>query len=273
MKRCYLAIVTLSLTLTQNASFGQSAKEVTNKEVTNSIDAKFVLIPQGKFTMGALDTEDDSEDDEIQHQVTISKPFYLGVHEVTQGQYEQVMGTNPSHFQKRVIRKNNSSNYPVEQVSWDDAIEFCKKLSDNPKEKAAKRVYRLPTEAEWEWACRAGGSSAYAFGDSKQMLGDYAWFQSNSDRKTHPVGSLKPNAWGLFDMHGNVWEWCQDFYGDYPKTDAKDPTGPSVGTYRVNRGGGWIDEASSCRSSHRFGDQPDLKINDIGFRVVMTEGN
>ena len=155
MKLRPFAVVIVVLILSRSYSFGQSAKEV-----TNSIDAKFVLIPQGKFTMGAADTEDGSEDDELQHHVTISKPFYLGTHEVTQGEYEQVMGTNPSHFQKRVIRKNNSGNYPVEQVSWEDAMEFCKKLSDTPKEKAAKRIYRLPTEAEWEWACRAGGSSA-----------------------------------------------------------------------------------------------------------------
>ena len=168
------------------------------KTITNSIGMKLVLIPKGTFQMGSPIEEAGADDDEALHQVTISKDYYLGVTEVTQGQYEKVMGTNPSYFQKRVIGKSDSSMYPVEQVSWEDAVEFCKKLSDLPEEKAAGRVYRLPTEAEWEYACRAGSKTAYSFGKSSKSLGDYAWFDGNSNGQTPPVGEKKANAWGLY---------------------------------------------------------------------------
>jgi len=183
-------------------------------------------------------------EDETQHEVTISKDYYLGVHEVTQAQYEKVMGTKPSYFQGDEI-KGSSTNNPVESVSWLDAVEFCKKLSDLPEEKAAGRVYRLPTEAEWEYACRAGSKSAYSFGESSKSLGDYAWFDGNSNNQTHPVGEKKANAWGLYDMHGNVWEWCSDWYGEYPNGAVSDPVGPREGSDRVNRGGGWFIRAES----------------------------
>jgi formylglycine-generating enzyme required for sulfatase activity len=202
--------------------------------------------------------------------VTISKDYYLGVTEVTQGQYEKVMGTNPSYFQKRVIRKSDSSMYPVEQVSWEDAVEFCKRLSDLPQEKAAGRVYRLPTEAEWEYACRAGSKSAYSFGNEQDSLAAYAWFSENGDRKTHPVGQKKPNALGLYDMHGNVWEWCSDWYGEYPKGAVSDPVGPREGSLRVGRGGSWDDEAALCRSANRGRLNPSGRTLDIGFRVALS---
>ncbi|MFM7929249.1 MAG: formylglycine-generating enzyme family protein, partial [Pirellula sp.] len=181
--------------------------------------------------------------------MTISKDYYLGVHEVTQAQYEKVMGANPSYFRGDI--QGSRSNHPVEQVSWEDAVEFCKKLSDLHEEKAAGRVYRLPTEAEWEYACRAGSKTAYSFGESPKSLGDYAWFGSNSNNQTHPVGEKKANAWGLYDMHGNVWEWCRDRYGDYPKGAVSDPTGPKKGSSRVSRGGSWYYEAAGCRSAYR----------------------
>ncbi len=180
------------------------------KEITNSIGLKLVLIPKGTFMMGSPESEERRVGNETQHEVTISKDYYLGVTEVTQGQYEKVMGTNPSYFQKQIVRKSDTSMYPVEQVSWGDAVEFCKKLSDLPEEKRAGRVYRLPTEAEWEYACRAGGKTAYSFGASSNLLGDYAWFTENSSKQTNPVGQKKPNAWGLCDIHGSVWEWCSD---------------------------------------------------------------
>jgi formylglycine-generating enzyme required for sulfatase activity len=240
------------------------------KEITNSIGMKLVLIPKGTFMMGSPETEEGRGVDETQHQVTISNDYYLGVTEVTQGQYEKVMGTNPSYFQKRVIRKSDSSMYPVEQVSWEDAVEFCKKLSDLPEEKKAGRVYRLPTEAEWEYACRAGSKTAYIFGASATSLGDYAWFRGNSDQQTHPVGEKKPNAWGLYDMHGNVWEWCSDWLGDYPKGSVSDPSGPNKGSFRVDRGGNWFFGAALCRSAFRDGSDPSYRNNGSGFRVALS---
>jgi formylglycine-generating enzyme required for sulfatase activity len=176
------------------------------KTITNSIGMKLVLIPKGTFQMGSSIEEEGASNDEEQHLVTISKDYYLGVTEVTQGQYEKVLGTNPLYFKKRVIRKSDSSMYPVERVCWEEAVQFCKKLSDLPEEKKAGRVYRLPTEAEWEYACRAGSKTAYSFGEGSQLLGDYAWFNDNSNGQTHPVGEKKANAWGLYDLHGNVWE-------------------------------------------------------------------
>jgi formylglycine-generating enzyme required for sulfatase activity len=240
------------------------------KTITNSIGMKLVLIPKGTFMMGSPIEEEGADNDEEQHQVTIGKDYYLGVTEVTQGQYEKVMGTNPSYFQKRVIRKSDSSMYPVEQVSWEDAVEFCKKLSDLPEEKKAGRVYRLPTEAEWEYACRAGSKAAYSFGANSKTLGDYAWFTENSGSQTHPVGEKKANAWGLYDMHGNVWEWCSDWYGVYPKGSVSDPSGPSEGSNRVNRGGSWYNVAANCRSANRNRNDPSDRIRNYGFRVALS---
>jgi formylglycine-generating enzyme required for sulfatase activity len=239
------------------------------KEVTNSIGMKLVLIHKGTFTMGSPESEAGREEDEVQHEVTLTKDFYLGVTEVTQAQYEKVMGSNPSFFQGDKV-KVDSSSHPVEQVSWEDAVEFCKRLSDLPEEKKAGRVYRLPTEAEWEYACRAGRKTAFSFGDESGSLGDFAWFSNNSERKTHPVGEKKPNAWGLCDMHGNVWEWCSDRYGDYPKSAVSDPIGPREGSYRVYRGGGWIFEAADCRSALRHWAIPSGGGGLLGFRVALS---
>jgi formylglycine-generating enzyme required for sulfatase activity len=242
--------------------------------ITNSIGMKLVLIPKGTFMMGSPTSEQGAsyyrDGHETQHEVTISEDYYLGVFEVTQGQYEKVMGTNPSYFQKRVIGKSDSSMYPVEQVSWEDAVEFCKKLSDLPEEKKAGRVYRLPTEAEWEYACRAGSKAAYSFGANSKTLGDYAWFGENSGSQTHPVGEKKANAWGLYDMHGNVWEWCSDWYGVYPKGSVSDPSGPSEGSIRVGRGGSWSNEAADCRSADRFRLDPSFRGFGDGFRVALS---
>ncbi len=153
-----------------------------------------------------------------------------------------------------------------EYWSWDDAVSFCEKLSDLPEEKAARRSYRLPTEAEWEYACRASSSASYSFGDVAESLGEYAWF---GDGKTHPVGEKKPNRWGLYDMHGNVWEWCQDWYAEYPPDASTDPKGPKWGTDRVIRGHSWCDDAGLCRSASRAGLNSWIRINTIGFRVAL----
>ncbi|MDB4621711.1 SUMF1/EgtB/PvdO family nonheme iron enzyme, partial [Rubripirellula sp.] len=218
----------------------------------NSIGMKLKLLPSGVFTMG---------DESAEHEVRLTKPFMLGLHAVTQSQYERVMGKNPSRFK--------GANNPVEKVSWKDALKFCQKLSALPAEKAAGRVYRLPTEAEWEYACRGGTTTKFSFGDDDSELGDYAWFDGNSGKTSHPVGSKKPNAWGLYDMHGNVWEWCQDWYGDYPGRAVSDPTGPTSGSGRVFRGGSWCSTAGICRSANRYGDFPSLRYY-IGFRVCLS---
>ena len=243
------------------------------KEITNSIGMKLVLIPKGKFMMGSPESEVRIAD-ATQHEVTISKDYYLGVYEVTQAQYEKMMGKNPSRFQGDNLRgdslRRDSTNHPVEQVSWGDAVKFCKKLSDLPEEKKAGRVYRLPTEAEWEYACRAGSKSAYSFGESSKSLGDYAWFYENSNGQTHPVGEKKANAWGLYDMQGNVWEWCSDWYGQYPKGAVSDPVGPREGSFRVIRGGSYFSEAANCRSANHNRHDPSDRFHYYGFRVALS---
>jgi formylglycine-generating enzyme required for sulfatase activity len=245
------------------------AKAQAPKEITNSIGMKLVLIPKGTFMMGSPKSDEGRQWDETQHEVTISKDYYLGVYEVTQAQYEKVMGKNPSYFQGAKVG-NENADLPVENVSWDDTVEFCKKLSDLPEEKKAGRVYRLPTEAEWEYACRAGGVTAFSFGESSESLGDYAWFDENSRRQTHPVGQKKPNAWGLYDLHGNVWEWCSDRYGEYPQGAVSDPTGPKGGSGRVYRGGSWHYVAAFCRSAIRGRLAPSYRDYNFGFRVALS---
>jgi formylglycine-generating enzyme required for sulfatase activity len=245
------------------------AKAQAPKEITNSIGMKLVLIPKGTFMMGSPESEKGRKENETQHEVTISKGYYLGVYEVTQAQYEKVIGKNPSRFQGAIVG-NENADLPVENVSWHDAVEFCKKLSDLPEEKKAGRVYRLPTEAQWEYACRAGGETAYSFGESSESMCDYAWFDENSRFQTHPVGQKKPNAWGLYDMHGNVFEWCSDRLGEYPKGAVSDPAGPEEGSDRVFRGGGWHYEAADCRSANRDGDAPSIRDGVLGFRVALS---
>jgi formylglycine-generating enzyme required for sulfatase activity len=201
----------------------------------------------------------------------LTQPFQMAMHEITQRQFEQVMGSNPSRFK--------GADNPVEQVSWGDAVKFCDKLSNLPKEKSAGHVYRLPTETEWEYACRAGMPGTYSFGDSAAQFGDYAWYGENSatttlpasQKTTHHVGQKKPNSWGLFDMHGNVWEWCQDWYEDYPSGSVTDPNGPASGSIavgRVHRGGSWYSLSDDCRSAIRHRVTPVTRDGGLGFRVV-----
>jgi formylglycine-generating enzyme required for sulfatase activity len=228
--------------------------------ITNSIGMKLVLIPPGEFMMGSPESDDEAGDNEKPpHEVKITKPFYLGGHEVTQEQYEKVMGENPSNFK--------GAGNPVERVSWNDAAEFCKRLSAEEG-----KTYRLPTEAEWEYACRAGTTTWFSFGDDEESLGEYAWYRDDSEGKTHPVGGKKPNAWGLDDMHGNVWEWCQDWYdGAYYKTSSTDdPPGPETSSVRVFRGGGWWNSARFCRAAFRGGNEPQYRSGNLGFRVAAV---
>ena len=235
---------------------GDQDKQITYYK--NSIGMEFVKIPAGEFMMGSPSNEEGRDDDEgPQHRVRITKPFYVGVTEVTQAQYQAVMGKNPSHFK--------GAKNPVEKVSWSDCVEFCNRLS----RKTGQSV-RLPTEAEWEYACRAGTTGRFYFGDNDSGLGEYAWYTNNSGSKTHPVGGKKPNAFGLYDMHGNVWEWCADWYdsGYYEQSPTDDPQGLRGGKTRVLRGGSWSDGPRLCRSARRFGYSPTGTHDSIGFRVV-----
>jgi formylglycine-generating enzyme required for sulfatase activity len=233
------------------------------KEIVNSLRMKLVLIPAGEFILGsAKENEDRFSNESPQQKVRISKPFYMGVHEVTQRQYREVMGRNPSKYKL-------SPDHPVEQVTWEEAVQFCRKLSEWPFEKETRRVYRLPTEAEWEYACRAGSTTTFSCGDT--LTDKHANFQRDTDR-TARVGSYRPNAFGLYDMHGNVWEWCQDWYDGaaYQTAAGDDPAGPETGGTRVIRGGGWHSEADRCRSAVRDSFTPAHRFHDIGFRVVCT---
>jgi formylglycine-generating enzyme required for sulfatase activity len=236
----------------------QTSQRELTLDCGNGVSMKLALIPAGRFQMGSPSGESGRYNDEgPQHLVTISRPFYMGIYEVTQEQYRAVIGSSPSHF--------SGSQNPVEQVSWNDATEFCRKLSQQ-----TGRTVRLPTEAEWEYACRAGTSTRFSFGDSDGSLDSYAWYSSNSGSQTHPVGQKQPNAWGLYDMHGNVWEWCSDWYADsYANANNVDPQGPGSGTSRVLRGGGWGYYPSICRSAYRAGGVPDGRNDGLGFRVAV----
>ncbi|NIA12519.1 MAG: SUMF1/EgtB/PvdO family nonheme iron enzyme [Nitrospiraceae bacterium] len=221
---------------------------------------EFVWIPPGRFRMGSRYDEAGREDDETPHVVTITRGFWLGKHEVTQAQWTGVMGENPSHFQQ------DGAERPVERVSWDDCREFMRRMN------AKGGGFRLPTEAEWEYAARAGRASPYAFGSDPGQLAAHAWYEVNSGSETHPVATARPNAWGLYDMAGNVWEWCNDYYGAYPDRRVADPAGPEVGQYPVLRGGGWTSDAGECRAARRtiFVDGYYRLRNDIGLRLARS---
>jgi len=238
----------------------------------------FVWIEPGTFIMGSPEDELGRDDDEIQHQVTLTQGYWLGKYEVTQAQYEAIMGKNPSKFQ--------GTDLPVEQVSWDDAMEFCAKLTEIEQEAGILPEgyeYTLPTEAQWEYACRAGTTTAFNNGTNipteEQLwkepcpnLDEVGWYGYNSDEATHPVGQKQPNAWELYDMHGNVWEWCLDRYDDYPTSAVTDPTGPDTDSIPVLRGGSWYDYASGCRSALRYNSNPSSIIDaSIGFRVALAQ--
>ena len=211
---------------------------------------KFVWCPPGSFMMGSPTSEKGRCDDETLHRVTLTKGFWMAQTEVTQAQWESVMGNNPSYFK--------GADRPVENVSWEDCQAFLRK---------AGQGLRLPTEAEWEYACRADSAESFA-GDLDGMV----WYGGNSKGETHAVGTKTPNAWGLYDMHGNVWEWCEDWYGRYPEGTLTDPTGPASGGRRVNRGGGWSLGSRSCRSADRCGNGPGGRIFNLGFRVAYSAG-
>jgi formylglycine-generating enzyme required for sulfatase activity len=266
--------------------------------ITNSIGMRLVRIPPGDFEMGSSDglvdmekrsdaaRSDDLytyyvwclEDERPQHKVRITKAYWLVATITTQEQYERVMGTNPSHFLGDPKR-------PVENVSWYDAVEFCRRLSELPQERAAKRHYQLPTEAQWEYACRAGNGKVWFFSRhegaasspaDRKLLGEFAWFWENSGESTHPVAKKKPNAWGLYDMYGNVDEWCDDWHAPYTNALAVDPTGrlsnvPQADSgWRVQRGGSFLTTDYWCRSALRDTGRPEWRCNWVGFRVCAV---
>jgi formylglycine-generating enzyme required for sulfatase activity len=233
----------------------------------NGLKLKLCWCPPGTFTMGSPAGESGRYSDENQVSVTLSRGFWLGKYEVTQGEWQAVMGSNPSGF------SSSSSQAPVETVSWDEATEFCRKLTE--QEHQAGRLpadweYRLPTEAQWEYACRAGSTTRYAFGDSESELDKYAWYYINSGSKTHSVGEKQPNGWGLHDMYGNVWEWCRDWYS-YTLPGGTDAEGPATASDRVHRGGSWYISAAYCRSAPRGRDSPEDRSDDLGFRLAAVQ--
>ena len=242
------------------------------KEFTNSVGMKFVWIAPGIFLMGSPKEEKLRADEfETQHKVTLTKGYFMGVYTVTQEQWKEVMGNNPSTF-------TGEKNLPVQSVSWDDCQEFIKKLREKDK-----KPYRLPTEAEWEYACRAGTKTPFHYGETISTdQANYAYvadfadqFDYNSKKgvlrkKPVPVGSFPANAWGLYDMHGNVYQWCQDRFGEYQQKDTVDPKGPNTSTYPVIRGGSWDSLPAVCRSAARASLPPDKRYSGIGVRLCFS---
>ncbi|MGE4520652.1 MAG: formylglycine-generating enzyme family protein [Desulfobacteraceae bacterium] len=257
---------------------------LSEEKFTNFLGMEFVYIKPGTFMMGSPSSESGRENDEKQHKVTLTKGYFMQTTEVTIGQYRKYLqetGDDTGVDWKDddcPIKKNSSyslsgnkfgqsDKQPMVEISWHGAKKFADWLS-----KKDGITYRLPTEAEWEYAARAGTTTAYCFGDNSGSLGNYAWYDDNSGSKTHEAGLKKPNKLGLYDMHGNVWEWCEDWFGDYPSGHVTDPSGPGSGSYRVLRGGGWSDSARSCRGANRFNHSPGDTNNLYGFRLAAFRG-
>lgn len=248
------------------------------RTLSNSVGIKLVLIPSGTYLMGLPTDHPAARANEMpQHEVILTQPIYMASTPITQDQYEQVMAKNPSKFTRA---SGGGPDNPVDTVTWNDAVQFCKQLSARPDEKAAGRTYRLPTEAEWEYACRSGADTLFAYGDSLAPgQGNFdVRFPMNAEReekllgRSSRVGAYPANNFGLFDMHGNVWEWCGDWYGEnyYAVSPTRDPQGPSEGQYRVARGGCWRSHAATCRAAYRNALAPHNKDPYTGFRVVCV---
>jgi formylglycine-generating enzyme required for sulfatase activity len=248
------------------------------KVVTSTIGMKLALVPAGTFTMGAPAGEVGRRDNEGPvHEVVLSRAFYLGIVPVTQAQFEAVMQSNPSRFRGAA---GGGPDHPVDSVSWDDAVAFCARLSALPGEQEAGRVHRLPTEAEWEYACRAGTTTPFSFGATLSAAqacfdGQHPYGEAGhgpAALRTARVGTFAANLFGLSDMHGNVWEWCSDWFDAayYHHTPRQDPQGPAEGVYRVLRGGSWRNQGVTCRAAYRNALAPNQRQPFIGFRVAMT---
>jgi formylglycine-generating enzyme required for sulfatase activity len=264
---CILLFI-VACSLCSKSLMGKSADNNREKKISNSIGMEFVYIPPGSFLRGSPIDEPGRESDETQQRVALTNGYYIQTTEVTQRQWKAVMEDLPLY-----IRKCNEK-CPVDQVSWDDAKEFIIKL--NKIEGTHK--YRLPTEAEWEYASRAGSKASFANGEITVLtcdydikLGEIGWYCGNKKNYPHhPVAQKNSNAWGLYDMHGSVWEWCSDWYDHYPSTSVTNPIGPPDGMERVMRGGGIADSARSCRSANRYSLKPDIAFSNIGLRVVRS---
>jgi formylglycine-generating enzyme required for sulfatase activity len=285
--------------LAEIAKLGGGMAEASRPRIlVNSLGMKVALIRAGEFEMGSS-AEDIAwatrqvgttrrdydlwsllfQSEGPRHRVRISKPFYLGVYEVTQAEYQHVMGVNPSEYSSGGAHKarvvgQDTARHPVERVSWNQAMEFCRRLSTMPQESSAHREYTLPTEAQWEYACRAGTTSRWHCGDDQTTLSEYAWIKDNAGLATHPVGQKEPNAWGLHDMLGNGREWCLDWYAVdfYQSSQPVDPTGPTTGEMRVHRGGCFLSGAAYCRSAARGKCLPQKTEEGLGFRVACWVG-
>lgn len=269
MRSLFIGLVLLSL------AGALPATEPLNLDLGNRVSLELTWIPAGDFMMG---TDNTNSDEWPRHRVTIGHGFWMGIHEVTQAQWQQVMGENPSQFK--------GPNHPVERVSWEDARDFLKRLNRlAATQLPADHQARLPTEAEWVYACRAGTQTEFWFGDDPAELSKYGNFADASEKTelswrdmqhddhfsgTAPVGSFPPNPWGLYDMHGNVWEWCEDWYGPYPTNAVTDPLGPEKGRRKVIRGGGWGVTAEDCRSANRYRFKPEVNGANIGLRVSIA---
>lgn len=249
------------------------------REWTNTIGMKLVRIEPGEFLMGSSDLVSVALTyEKPQHRVQIGKGFSLGAREVTQGQYQEVMGQNPSSFKE-------SNELPVESLSWLEAVYFCNRLSEREHRPTYYRIngeevaieggsgYRLPTEAEWEYAARAGTKSIYPFGEDQRSLGEYEWYDANSEKKSHAGGGKRPNGWGLYDMLGNVLEWCGDWFDAkyYTISPVADPPGPAQGSLRCIRGASWSDVGNDCRPAYRGASKPGSRFSNLGFRVAAGQ--
>ena len=252
--------------------------------VKNSLGMELVLMPAGEFTMGSPEEEARRLPEETPHRVVLTRPFRLAACEVTQGQWEAIMGDNPAYWSPDGYRRKrgkdlDTSRFPVERVAWFQALEFCRLLSERPEERAAGRVYRLPTEAEWEFACRAGTETPYHFGavhdgsQANSFGGAPYGVEKRGPYLNRPcdVGAYPANAFRIHDMHGNMWEWCADGYAadTYEKAPVEDPRGPDDAEARVIRGGAWRFSCDYCRSAVRHGYDPRIRAYDVGFRVAV----
>lgn len=244
---------------------------------TNVVVTNMIWMPPGTFVMGSPSSEVGRQPDEVQHTVTLTQGFFIGKYLVTQGDYAAVAGVNPSWFNGL----RNGTDYgtdlsrPVENLYWFSAESYCAQLTQLEQQSGrlpTNWVYRLPTEAEWEYACRAGTTNRFSYGEDPGYVGlpSYAWFLDNSSNVTHEVGLKLANPASLYDVHGNVYEWCQDYYGDYPTGPITDPQGPTSGAARVFRGGSWQYGGAACRSAGRYPTDPATKFNFLGFRVVVA---
>ncbi|MFM8323797.1 MAG: formylglycine-generating enzyme family protein [Pirellulaceae bacterium] len=274
-----LSVFLSSLLLIGVIQLGCQQRPQSPNTITNSIGMKLVLIPKGTFMMGSPKTElgdagKHIEDESPQHEVRISRDFYMGQTEVTQGQWKAIMGTEPWKGKENV---KEGENYPASYVSWTQAGEFCQRLST--REETQGRKYRLPTEAEWEYACRAGTKTKYSFGEDEGKLSEYAWFDANAknagESYAHEVGRKQANGNGLQDMHGNVSEWCTDLYDPkyYENSEKVDPlAATSSRKGRVTRGGNWFGTQGFCRSAVRDGEGlPQFAGSALGFRLVLLD--